>query len=256
MIDKVFDRIPLFKHLLGREEKVSVWKSMVGVTSLIIIIIVASNAMPFYKDGQRMNLFRGIQAITKGAKPTIPFVSPPKGSPCYTQIAPPKRWLKKNPLTDLIRVVGHLVNVGEKTAAFICFLFLWNVYGCFIYITKAPFKHAESRLEKHLKNRELTNKEVRKKFLPAILLAQLIAIGEIVIFELAMPSKIYYTQTGKISFTIPVPNSFEISVMVIMAVIAIINTIKTRQYFSQLISHRCENCNRLFDAENGRCNQC
>jgi hypothetical protein len=51
----------------------TMFRSLTGIGALIVLLVIASNSMPFYADGSRMGLFDGIPAIMGGASWTMPF---------------------------------------------------------------------------------------------------------------------------------------------------------------------------------------
>ena len=112
----------------------------------IMIIIIATNSMPFATDGSRLNLLSGILEIAQnGAKATAPFAE--GGPESYTQQEPniifPEE--TRNGMTGVVIDAAKIMMVDQGTAGILILIVIAMVWSLVLGIFASPVYTAGER---------------------------------------------------------------------------------------------------------------
>ncbi len=144
---------PLRKHYGVRDkprglELKSFIKIPLRYLVFIILISALTNTMPFYSNGERMNIIQGIGTVLlqKQGSFTIPYVKPENGE-AYTEIDPigpdNKYYIDEKTFFGIPYNIGNFLKVDLYTASVLFLMIIMTLFSFLLTLYEIPFYIAE-----------------------------------------------------------------------------------------------------------------
>lgn len=216
-------------------------RPVIGFMAFVILIWLASNAMPFYSDGTRMGLTDGIPAIIDGARPTAPF-----GAAAAENVTglPADRYRPgENPLLDTPAALGQPFGIDVMSAAALALLGIWTLGGILLRGFRIPFVVIHNRMLRRAAKTGVSNKRLNADCWGAILITAAVLLGAVAFLVSFIPIGMEYGADGSIEFTFGMlTKPGGLLFLGIAAVILVKHTAWIRRRYRGLAARRCPRC--------------